>query len=265
MGASSAIDSKEKLVRWISVGAALATIFGAGWAVFAYLKPPEPAAKPNTPNVTAIGGGVAVGGSGSSTFYIYAQPMNSAGRPTANSGQTIDPQKELASRGLAWNSNDFSDSLKRKDVPNLKLYMAGGMTITARQFRLLFYRSFDGHQKFNAAIANLVTERNAIPHDVCPVPEIVNSPDIPLFTKGAYTGDYDRIHLPDLYEEVETSNDADELNFIKRICNQPDVIASIDKIASISKQQRSYIAEVKVDIGRWRHVRKLLSGVEPSW
>jgi hypothetical protein len=199
-----------------------------------------------------------------STAYWYYEHMSSVTPSAANASTAIDPQKELASKGLGWNSKDFEETLRRKDIPNLKLYLAGGMTLTPTRFRMLFYKSFDGRQAFDPAVANLITDRNALPHDVCPVPEIVNSPDIPLFTKGAYAGGaYALIHLPDLYEDAESSDD--ELKFIKRICNQPAIMASIDNVAAISKQQSRYIPEVKTDIGRWRHIRKLLSGVEPSW
>ena len=74
MGIWSQISSKEKRERWAFVGAGIFAILTIGGAAFVYFYPPKPASLPSVENVTAAGGGIAIGGSVSGSTITIAPP-----------------------------------------------------------------------------------------------------------------------------------------------------------------------------------------------
>ncbi len=96
MGLWSPIDTEEKRSRWLFVGGGLAAVVAALWAVFTYLNPPKPDTAPSARNVTATGGGIAVGGNVSgSTINTAPSPP----QPTPRINAHTEPKPKTNGRG----------------------------------------------------------------------------------------------------------------------------------------------------------------------
>jgi hypothetical protein len=118
----SPFDSKEKRARLAFLGGGIAAVAAALWAVFTYLKPPEPAPKASAPNVAAKSGGIAVGGNVTGST-ISATPSAS---PPASRAEP-KPKANNARASLVF---DERGGGPRASMPLVRVGQEGGCALT---------------------------------------------------------------------------------------------------------------------------------------
>jgi len=164
-----------------------------------------------------------------------------------------NPRKELAAMGISWDVESFRQAVFRKDALAVGLFIRGGMKYPVNDWNVVFNTSrlVEDENDYDKDVIQLLGRETFDNDKFCPTPNVditrnagPNRKDT-WISFGWLKGDnaFNFHFNPELYEKVFTEGNKYKIDFIRRICGAPSVIAKIDHISDMMP----YYSSLSVD------------------